>query len=928
MVAFVAISLITCVLGAWATYGILNSGRLVIKTFDQSLMSINYARAAAADFANMRAAFARRWIENDVVLRTKFDAEIDELGESLDGDLTIAAERSQSVRAKQAAARVRQAVAGWAKARVSIEQEEGGATDWSAIDAFSADVEREIDLLVNYTAGDGFLYRENAQEAVAADLKFNVAATVIALGLSVLIAWLLARRIIGPVAVASAVANRIARGDLAGNIPTFGADELGALLVAMATMRDNIRASMEREVAMRRSAQARLADAIETSHDGIVVVGADHRIALANAQAADFLGTPAAALAPGTALADLASTSTRGLVYEMMRPERGTEEKRLSDGRWLRVSRSPTRDGGFIALCSDISVLKDQEAELQATNIKLDAALANMSQGLCLYGADLRLQVVNRRFCEIFNLPPAAITAGMSFADVIGRLDAAGHLMSRAAADVVAEELRLIERRDRSMRFMQIAGNRVIGIAQEALPDGGWLATYEDVTERRQAEDRIAFMAKHDALTSLPNRTLFIERTSQAVAQVGRNFGCAILFLDLDNFKPVNDTLGHPIGDDLLRAVAGRLKGCTRENDTVARLGGDEFAVVQSGIESPEEAVALANRIIASLSAPFALDGHSVGIGVSVGVSLAPHDGRDVAKLMKNADVALYRAKEEGRGTWRFFEAAMDSRLQARREMELDLRQALAEQQFELQYQPLYDLQLDRIIGFESLLRWQHPKRGLVAPADFIPLAEEIGVIRDIGNWVLETACAQAMLWPGQLKVAVNVSPVQLKSADFYDHVAKVLAQCGMPAERLELEITESVMLAHGGSALTILNKVRELGVKLSMDDFGTGYSSLMSLRNFPFNKIKIDKTFVQDLSHSPGAELVIRAVIVLGGGLGMRITAEGVETAEQLARLRTEGCHEIQGYLISPPVSPLKIPAMLDRWNSGTRRGLISAVA
>ena len=929
--AFVAMGLITGLLGAWATFGIFNSSKLVIKTFDQSLMSVSYARAAAADFASMRAAFTRRFISLDPDMQAKLDTQIDELRDSLADDISIAAERSQSARAKVAANKVKQAVAGWMRSKSALEDANPGGADWSAIDAFAADVEREVDLLVNYTAGDGFLYREHAQASVANDLRFNIAGTCLALGLSALIAWFLARRIIRPVAVASSVANRIANGRLDGDIPRFGSDELGALLVSMATMRDNIRAMMEREVAMRQSAQSRLADAVESSQDGLIVMGPDRRIALANARAADLLGMHPEALAPGTPIGDLAAAEaelSRRLVASLLRPEVGAEETVLPDGRWLRVSRSATREGGFIVLCSDISAEKDQEAQLQATNIRLDAALGNMSQGLCLFGADSRLQVVNRRFCEIFQLAPESIAPGMNYREVIARLHAAGHFTDRPLAGVVLDEYRLLDQRDQAMRFLHIADGRVVGIARETLPDGSWLATYEDVTERRQAEDRIAFMANHDVLTSLPNRALFTERMSAAVIQAERGIGCAVLFVDLDHFKPVNDTLGHSAGDELLRGVAERLSACTRDVDTVARLGGDEFAIVQCGIANPEQAVALANRLIESLAVPFNVNGHSVSIGASVGVSLAPSDGNDVLRLMKNADVALYRAKEDGRGTWRFFEAAMDSRLQARREMELDLRNALDENQFALEYQPLFDLQSDRVTGFEALLRWHHPRRGLIAPGDFIPLAEETGVIRDIGSWVLRTACTETMRWPGHLKVAVNVSPVQLKTGDFYADLTEALAVSALPANRLELEITESVVLANSGSVFATLNRVRELGVQLSMDDFGTGYSSLMSLRSYPFNKIKIDKTFVQDLSASPGAELVIRAVIVLGGGLGMRITAEGVETSEQLARLRMEGCDEIQGYLISPPVPASKVPALLERWNQGSRRGLIAAVA
>ena len=745
-----------------------------------------------------------------------------------------------------------------------------------------------------------------------------------------LVGWMVARRTLRIIAVASAVASQLARDQFDGEIPDLGDGALGAILSAMATMRTDIRSVMDREVALRRSAQTRLSDAIESSHDGIIVVDADLRIALANGQAADFLGAPSAMLAPGTPITQLtgASRSSRKFLLDLLGLEGGAEESLLGDGRWLRVSRSWTRDGGFIALCSDISVQKDQEAALKATNLRLDAALENMSQGLCLFDANQVLQVVNRRFCEIFGLRADAIRAGMTFREVVARQFDARNFPDRTADDVYADECRALDVRARAMRFLEICNGRIVGIGTEPLDGGGWLATYEDVTERRQAEERIAFMARHDALTGLPNRVLLAERIEEAIALSKRGRTCAVFCLDLDRFKNVNDTLGHPIGDGLLRIVAERLKGCVREIDTVARLGGDEFAVVQCGVESPEESVVLANRIVDRLALPFSIEGHSMTIGVSIGISMAPDDGQDHGKLLKNADVALYRAKEDGRGTWRFFEAEMDSRLQARRETEIDLRRAIAEEQFEVFYQPQFDLRLDRICGFESLVRWLHPVRGLVQPLDFIPLAEEIGLIRDIGAWVMRTACIEANSWTVPMRVAVNVSPAQLRHADFCASVAEALLVSGLAPNRLELEITESVMLSNSSVALEALNQVRKLGVQVSIDDFGTGYSSLTSLRSFPFDKIKIDKSFVQDLCDSPAGEPVVRAVIALGNGLGMRITAEGVETAEQLARLRIEGCNEVQGYLISPPKPASEIPTMLERWNTGARRGLVAAVA
>jgi diguanylate cyclase (GGDEF)-like protein/PAS domain S-box-containing protein len=918
LIAFLIMSVITAALGGYAARGISRAGVLVARTFDESLMSINYARAASADFAAMRAAFARRWIASDPGRQYQLDQDVETLDRTLSDDLAIAAERSQSTRATKAAASVQQAVAAWSEGRRRML--EGGAPDaaWDELDRHAAIVDQQIDLLINYTAGDAFTYRQRARAAVAEDTQLNLVGTGLAVLLSGLVAWLLARRIIGPVAAASAVAGRIAAGDLDGDMPRASADELGALLAAMGVMRENIRAMMQREVAQRRSAQARLADALESSREGVVVVDSAGRIALANSQAADFLGSSPELLKPGVEFATAVTGSVAAgtdlvRVGDQLPP---TGETRLADGRWLRVSRNATQEGGFIVVCGDISVLKEQEAKLTATNLRLDAALDNMSQGLCLYDADNRLKVVNRRFFEIFGLSPERVRPGMSFREILEHSVLAGNHVGKSAAELIAEQEGFISQRAQGTQFQELGHGRVVAMAQQPTVDGGWVATYEDVTERRHAEARIVFMARHDALTNLPNRVLFAERIEQALAQMGRGHGFAVLCLDLDHFKQVNDTLGHPVGDQLLRAVAERLQACAREIDTVARLGGDEFAIVQRDVKDPEEAAILARRIVEVVSAPYQLEGQCVTIGVSIGISLAPADGSLCERLLKNADLALYRAKAEQRGVWRFFEAEMDARLQARSRLEGELREALANDELRLLYQPIYDLERERICGFEALLRWQHPTRGLVSPAEFIPIAEEIGLIVSFGQWVLYQACAEASKWPEHVKLAVNVSPAQFTSDRLVHAVTDALATSGMKAQRLELEITESVLLANSGTTFNILRSLRALGARISMDDFGTGYSSLSYLRSFPVDKIKIDQSFIRGLSATDGSDMIVRALIGLGRSLGMLTTAEGVETAEQLSQLRMEKCNEVQGYLFSPPVHPSLIPQLLDRWN------------
>ena len=434
--------------------------------------------------------------------------------------------------------------------------------------------------------------------------------------------------------------------------------------------------------------------------------------------------------------------------------------------------------------------------------------------------------------------------------------------------------------------------------------DGGpqyLLGLVEDVTERARAEERIAHMAHHDALTDLPNRVLLRERLEAGLTHVRRGEQLAVHYLDLDTFKTINDTLGHPTGDELLKAVAERLCGCVREIDTVARLGGDEFAVIQTGLNDVSDAASLAQRIRDALKAPYTLNGQLVNIDASIGIASSPGDGTDADQLLKNADMALYRAKADGRGMYRFFEPAMDARIKARRALELDMRKAVTGGEFEVHYQPVVDLQSNRICGCEALLRWPHPERGFVSPADFIPIAEETGLIVSLGEWVLRRACADAATWPDDLRIAVNISPLQLISQNIVPVVMNALAASGLPAHRLELEITEAVFLQNNQATRTTLHQLRELGVRIAMDDFGTGYSSLSYLRSFPFDKIKIDRSFIGDLSDTDDSIAIVRAITNLANNLNMTTTAEGVETAQQLQTVKALGCTEAQGYLFAP---------------------------
>ncbi|MCW2286629.1 diguanylate cyclase (GGDEF)-like protein/PAS domain S-box-containing protein [Rhodoblastus acidophilus] len=435
-----------------------------------------------------------------------------------------------------------------------------------------------------------------------------------------------------------------------------------------------------------------------------------------------------------------------------------------------------------------------------------------------------------------------------------------------------------------------------------------------DVTQRIEAEEKLAHAARHDALTGLPNRVLFRERMDHALARARRGQKFALLCLDLDRFKEVNDTLGHPMGDSLLVEAAARLGQQLRDTDTLARLGGDEFAIIQSNLRTPSDSVALARRVIDCICAPFEIDGHQLVVGVSVGIAIAPEDGAQYEDLFKAADMALYRAKADGRGGWRWFEPEMNERMQLRRAVEVDLRQALERGEFELRYQPVVDTATRRIKSFEALIRWRHPERGLIAPDAFIPLAEEIGLIAPLGAWVLREACMQAARWPEPISVAVNISPVQFAGRRLLENVETALAQSGLAPHRLEIEITETAVLQNTDSTLGMLHDLKKLGARIAMDDFGAGYSSLSSLQSFPFDKVKIDRAFTRGLEQSRKSDAIIAAVTNLCKGLDMCATAEGVETESQFEALRRRGCQEAQGYLFSRPCAPEEIPALIEQ--------------
>ena len=533
----------------------------------------------------------------------------------------------------------------------------------------------------------------------------------------------------------------------------------------------------------------------------------------------------------------------------------------------------------------------------------LAATIDSLPQGVLALDKALEVVVCNRQVLALFRLPPdVRLGRALTLRLLGGEGTDAADRVQALLADAVLEPAR-----------RELPDGRTLALASRRLADGGWVLSLEDATAQVAAEVQAQQLTRQDALTGLPNRALFHDRLADVLAHARRRGGAtAVLSLDLDRFKAVNDTLGHAVGDALLRTVADRLRGAVRDTDTVARLGGDEFAILHDAAEQPQAATALARRLVELIGRPFLLEGHLVNVGASIGIALAPADGADPDRLLKSADLALYRAKGDGRGTFRFFEPGMDVRAQARRALELDLRKALLLHEFELHYQPQLNLETGRVKGFEALLRWQHPGRGLVPPLEFIGLSEEIGLIVPIGAWVLRQACREAMRWPEPMTVAVNLSPAQFADSGLVGTVRDALRTAELPARRLELEITESVLLQDSAGTLAVLHELRALGVRVAMDDFGTGYSSLSYLRSFPFDRIKIDQSFVRDMATNPDCAAIVRAIAGLGTSLGMTTTAEGIETAEQMRRVRAEGCEDAQGYLIGRPIPADKVDALL----------------
>ena len=556
------------------------------------------------------------------------------------------------------------------------------------------------------------------------------------------------------------------------------------------------------------------------------------------------------------------------------------------------------------AITRQVRLLSNSEASLAQKSQQLDAALNNMSQGVAMFDGRQRLIISNTQLAKIYRLTPEQTKPGAPFRTILEARAAVGSVPGDVP-NFVADSLDQVSRMGLSHSYYELRDGRTVSVSLQGMDGGGWVSIHQDITAQKRIEAELERLARHDALTGLANRSLFTGKADAALARMRRHGEAfAVLMLDLDRFKSVNDSFGHPAGDALLREIAQRLLNTVREVDCVARFGGDEFAVLQAPCTDQKAGViALSDRILAAVTEPYDFNGRKLILETSIGIALAPQDGDDVDALIKHADLALYRAKAEGRNRYCFFTAAMEAEARDRREVEDDMRMALSRHEFELHYQTIVNLESRQCCGAEALVRWRHPERGVVLPDRFIPVAEDSGLIVPLGEWILRQACADAGKWPSRFKVAVNLSPTQFKHGDLLSVLKSALNDTGLPPQRLELEITEWVLLENNAANLAILRDIKNLGVAIVLDDFGTGYSSMTYLQMFPFDRIKIDQTFIQNIMHHTTDAAIVCAIAGLGRNLGVATVAEGVETEEQLIAVRAAGCQLAQGYLFSRPV-------------------------
>jgi diguanylate cyclase (GGDEF)-like protein/PAS domain S-box-containing protein len=771
-------------------------------------------------------------------------------------------------------------------------------------------------------------YEETRNMGISAALVGMVAIAIVGIAMG----FLLTRRL-GALAVA---ADRAAGGELAVRLAPTGTDEVARVGRAF----DSMMAQLEGNLQALKAARDQLIEPTEAMSEGFALWDAKDRLIRCNRRLRVLLGPMEHEIALGMSFADFERLSYQRVLggdpqsldrwhaerIASHRDPQGAREMPLRDGRWLSISEFRTAEGGTVGIYTDVTEAKRRQRAIEQAEQRLRSTMNAVIDGILTVRDDSVIDFGNPAAARIFGCAPHQLV-GFRIEELVGMPEPAGNLSdgTTSALDVAA-----LPRQS----LVEVVGRRRDGttfpleLSVADLPEPHRLVvTLRDITARKASQEQILYHATHDPLTGLPNRALFDDRLASTLQQCARHEQMlAVLFLDLDRFKIINDTLGHTVGDTLLVALSRRLCTAVRAEDTVARMGGDEFIFILRDLKSAEDAVKPAQKILEAIRPPFHVGGHELHVMASIGISVYPADGPGADQLLKCADMALYRAKERGRDRIQLYNPGLNVRIFEQMVLEKRLRRALEQRQFVLVYQPLVGLDSGAVIGFEALLRWRHPELGLVPPDEFVPLAEENGLIEPLGSWVLRMACSQHRAWREAghpaLRLALNMSARQFERNDLAQRIRAALAETGMDARYLELELTESVLMQEGDRTASLLADLSALGIGLALDDFGTGYSSLSYLKRFPITRVKIDRSFVRDIVTSEADAAVARAVIAMAHGLGVAVVGEGIETLEQLAILRRYGCDEGQGYLLGRPVMPSEVPDLLRRrgWPAARR--------
>ena len=767
-------------------------------------------------------------------------------------------------------------------------------------------------------------YRDTRNLGITIALTGMVAIAVVGLGMG----FVLTRRLTN----LAAVADRVAEGDRTARVEVVGRDEVARVGRAVNSMVARLAANLEAV----RAARDRLVQPTEAMSEGFALWDADDRLVLYNNRLRQLFGAEGERVVLGARFADLYRTVYGRLLapedappsfevwlaqcHAHRRGPGGPLELHMRDDRWLSVSKFRTQDGGTVGIYTDITESKRRQQALEQGEQRLQAIMNSVIDGIITVTREGVVELANAAAARIFGFEPGELV-GFGLQQLL--TSASERELERRPRPAPVDVTTLAQNRLLEMIGRHKDGTSFsIELSVTELDLHGrrtFILTVRDITARKASEELIRFRATHDALTGLPNRALYDDRLAGAIKHnARRDEMVAVLFLDLDRFKIINDTLGHSIGDALLVALSQRLRASVREEDTVARMGGDEFIFILRGLRSAEDAVKPAQKVLDAIRPAFHIHGHELYVTASIGIGLCPTDGAEPDELLKCADIALYRAKERGRNRLQLYNPTLNVRVFGQMVLEKHLRRALEQDQFQLVYQPQIALDSGQVVGVEALIRWRHPELGLISPGEFVPLAEENGLIEPLGLWVLRTACLQHRAWRAArlpvLRLAVNMSARQFQRLGLETRIREVLAETDMDARSLELELTESVLMQEGDSTAHLLAQLSELGISLALDDFGTGYSSLSRLKRFPIKRIKIDRSFICDISTSEGDAALARAVIAMAHGLGVEVVAEGIESLEQLAMLRRYGCDEGQGYFLGRPVVPSEVPALVRR--------------